>query len=72
MGEKVGEKLTPNQTLIIELIKENNRITIAKLSKAVGIANKNIENNLKTLKEKGLIKRVGPAKGGYWEVCSEK
>jgi len=38
------------------------------LSKKVGIATKNIENNLAKLKQGGLLKRIGPARGGYWEV----
>jgi len=38
------------------------------LSKKVGIATKNIENNLAKLKQRGLLKRIGPARGGYWEV----
>ena len=27
-----------------------------------------IENNVTKLKERGLIKRIGPAKGGHWEI----
>ena len=68
MGEEVGEKLTENQELIIKFIKANNRISIRELSVKVDIAEKNIENNLAKLKEKGLIKRIGPDKGGHWEV----
>ena len=64
----MGEKLTENQELIIKFIKANNRISIRELSVKVDIAEKNIENNLAKLKEKGLIKRIGPDKGGHWEV----
>jgi ATP-dependent DNA helicase RecG len=73
VGDKVGDKvgdmnLTENRKLIIEAMKNNKSITIKELSHIVGIAEKNIENNIKVLKEAGLIKRVGPTKGGYWEV----
>ncbi len=27
-----------------------------------------VKYNLKVLQEKGVLKRVGPAKGGYWEI----
>ena len=26
--------------------------------------------NLKVLQQKGIIKRIGPANGGYWKVAS--
>lgn len=70
VGEKVGEKLTINQKKIIELIKNKQHITISEMAKIVGIAEKNIEYNLKKLKEINFLKRVGPAKGGYWEIIS--
>lgn len=34
----------------------------------MGITEKNIRNNIAKLKDINIIKRVGPAKGGYWEV----
>jgi ATP-dependent DNA helicase RecG len=72
VGEKVGEKpLTENRQQIIEAIRENKNITIKELSEIVGIAEKNIENNLKVLKSQGIIERIGPAKGGYWQIISE-
>jgi ATP-dependent DNA helicase RecG len=71
VGEKVGEKLSENQRKIIESIKENSTISIVDLAKNIGIAEKNIEENLKKLKDKGIIKRVGPAKGGYWEIIEK-
>jgi len=30
-----------------------------------------IKYHLKALQEKGIIKRIGPDKGGYWKVLSE-
>ena len=68
VGEKVGEKLSENQKQIIQFLKENKFISIKDLSINVGIAEKNIENNLAKLKEKGLLRRVGADKGGYWEI----
>ncbi len=68
VGEKVGEKISDNQRKILKLINEDRNITIRILSQKVNIAEKNIQNNLKKLKEKGFILRVGAAKGGYWKV----
>ncbi len=60
--------LTTNQVLIIKSVLENREITQQLLSEIVGISQKNIRNNMKKLKEKGVLKRIGPKKGGYWEV----
>jgi len=32
------------------------------------MSKKNVKENLRKIKEKNLLKRIGPAKGGYWEV----
>ena len=72
VGERVGEKLTENQEKIIHLISLNKWISIKELSEEVGIAEKNIENNLSKLKIKGLLKRMGPDKGGHWEILEKR
>lgn len=38
------------------------------LSDSVGISIRKTEENLRKLREKNLLKRIGPARGGYWEV----
>jgi len=66
--QKDLEKLNANQRKIITEIRKNQYITQKELSKIVGINEKNIRNNIKKLKDLGIIKRVGPDKGGHWEV----
>jgi len=68
----VGERLTKNQLQIISLIKKDKNVTTKEMSKAIGIAKKNIENNIKKLKEKGYVERVGAAKGGYWSIINNE
>lgn len=68
LGEKLGEKLTPNQLEIVKEMTANNRITFKELSNLLHISEVSIHNNVSTLRKKGIVKRVGPAKGGYWEV----
>ena len=38
------------------------------LAEIVGISERKIEQNIATLKKLGRLKRIGPAKGGHWEV----
>jgi len=39
-----------------------------KLSDRIGISPRNIRKNMDVLKSKGLLKRIGPQKGGRWKV----
>ena len=67
-SSKLGDKLGDNQLQIIESIKMNPYISLSQLSTIVGISQTAIENNISKLKDLGFIKRIGPAKGGHWEV----
>lgn len=53
---------------ILNLIKENPKITMQEMAKEIGISEKGIEWNIDRLKEKGVIERKGPKRGGYWEI----
>ena len=56
----------------IELIKNNPSISKKEMSKTIGIRPSSIDKNITTLKEKGYLKRVGPAKGGHWEIINKQ
>jgi len=60
--------LGKNEYRILYEISENSFITINELSGKIGIGTTAIEKNLDKLKKKGIIARVGPAKGGYWQI----
>jgi ATP-dependent DNA helicase RecG len=66
--EKFGEKFGENELKVIALLKQNSKITVLELAGKVGITTRGIEKILQRLKEKGVIKRIGSAKGGHWEV----
>lgn len=58
----------PFQGQLLSLIKDNPRITYDELAMQTRRNRKTVQRHLQTLKEKGLLRRVGPAKGGLWEV----
>ncbi len=60
-SEKSSEK-------ILRLLKENNNISAQELAELIGISSRAVEKHLAKLKELNRIKRVGPDKGGHWEV----
>jgi ATP-dependent DNA helicase RecG len=54
---------------ILDLIRENPYISRREIADNLGnITADGIKYNLSKLKREGLIKRVGPDKGGYWEI----
>ncbi len=66
--EREVEKLTENQKMILDLIKNDPYISKIEMSNAIGIRVSSIDKNITTLKEKGYLRRVGHAKGGHWEL----
>jgi len=68
LGEKLGEKLGENRQRILDAMRAEPTISIVAMAQHLGVSGTAIENNIRWLKAHGLIRRVGPAKGGYWEV----
>lgn len=68
LGEKLGEKLGETERRILRIIHRNRRVSIRELAQTIDISKTAVDKNLKKLKNKGILRRVGPDKGGYWEV----
>lgn len=66
--ESVVESSEKSEKKIIDLIKKNPHITQQELAKVTGLSKRGVEKNISILKANGIIKRVGPNKGGYWEI----
>lgn len=56
------------QETIINLIKKNPGITQVEMAKALDLTRDGISYNIKALKEKGIIERVGSTKKGIWKI----
>lgn len=69
--EKGVEKLSANENLIYTLIRNNPYISKIEMMSHGKLTKKTVEYNLEKLKKKGVLKRVGPDKGGYWEVVKK-
>ena len=66
-SEKVSEKTSEK---IIHALDHNHTMTIAELAKTLGLSTRSIERNLQKLQKEGRLRRIGPARGGYWEVVT--
>lgn len=53
---------------ILHAISINKSVSIVELSKLIKISEKTISRDINKLKELKRIKRVGPLKGGFWEI----
>ena len=74
-SEKIGTtdlkepiNLTETQIKIIEALKKFPEYTAVDLSESVGISRRNIEANIKKLKDLGILVREGSRKDGFWNV----
>ncbi|MBN2531781.1 MAG: hypothetical protein JXB88_02755 [Spirochaetales bacterium] len=67
--QKTTRKLTENQKKILAFLEKNPSAGREKIAEQIeGITADGVKYNLKQLQEYGLLKRIGSAKGGYWEV----
>jgi len=66
-------RLTVGKTVgkILKAIKNNPKITREDLSKETGLSIRGVEWNLAKLKEDGKILRIGPGKGGHWQIINK-
>ncbi len=53
---------------ILELMRGDASITTEQLGGVLGITKRAVLKQVEKLKEQGRLRRVGPAKGGHWEV----
>lgn len=67
VGENVGEK----DKWLLSLITKNDVAKAKDYAVIMGVNQRTVERQLAKLKDKGLIKRVGPDKGGHWEVIKK-
>jgi predicted HTH transcriptional regulator len=72
VAEKVAEKLSETEERIIALIRSNAHITQKMLSDAIGLTRQYIGRCMDSLQSRNIIRRIGPDKGGYWEVTGQK
>ena len=60
--------MNPTDSRVVELILESANITVAKIVAKLGLSREGVRKSIKRLKLAGIIRRIGPDKGGHWEV----
>ena len=64
----VGINVGINEQKVLELLRKNNQITAKEIAGLLGISLRHSERPITSLKQKGMIQRVGSNKNGYWEI----
>ena len=68
VGKKVGESLSAKQQEIPNLVRDDPRISAKRIASKIGISTRKTEDHLRKLQIGGFLRRVGPRRGGHWEV----
>jgi len=74
--QRDGTKSTVQSTVktpdrILALIAENPSTTVEEVAQSLDLSKSGVEKQLSKLKSAKRIRRIGPAKGGHWEVLAE-
>ena len=71
-GQKTGkvDRKSGQKTCeaIVTLVSENPQITTTQMAALLGINRSAISKHLKRMQAEGVVRRIGPDKGGHWEV----
>jgi ATP-dependent DNA helicase RecG len=65
---KDAQKLTLKQRSLVILLKHNPAISRKDISNKIGINESAVQKRLNTLKKKGILRRIGPDRGGHWKT----
>ncbi len=68
MARKGGQKITSKQLTVLNIIHSNPSISRNELANKLDINVSAVRKHIDALRKKKLLKRVGPDKGGHWEV----
>ncbi len=68
MSEKTAKSSEKTSEKILAAISHDGSLTIPALSTLIGVTERSIERNIRELQHEGRLRRIGPAKGGHWEV----
>lgn len=69
-GQKVA-KLAERQRKMLDLIKENPRMSANEMSEVLSVTQRTIERDLAAMQKQGIIIREGNVKSGRWVILQK-
>jgi predicted HTH transcriptional regulator len=67
-GKKAGKRVGEKSLAVVALMRQNSVISIREIAKRLGKSERNIEQQIRKLRIDKIIARVGPPRGGHWEI----
>ena len=67
-SQKTSLSLQKSLQKTLSLIADNPYITSQQIADKIGITRVGVAKQLKKLQEHGILRRIGPDKGGHWEI----
>jgi predicted HTH transcriptional regulator len=71
-GKTLGKTLGKTPLQILKILSDQPILTISEIAKMIKKSDSATERAIRKLREADLIKRIGPAKGGYWKIIRKK
>ena len=69
--DKASVKINKSALIILEMVYQNQYVTIPDMAKKLGITERGVEKNIQKLKENNLLIRKEGERSGYWELLTD-
>jgi len=68
---RVNDRVTDREKKLLSLLMDDPGHTVQELADQMSVSRKSVSGYLKSLKDKGIIERIGSARRGYWKINAE-
>ncbi len=66
----VSQNSLDKDQAILNAMHQNSKVTAAEIAIQLGISSRAVEKRIRAMRENGIIRRIGPDKGGFWEITN--
>lgn len=67
----LGERLGETDRMVLQLIRSDSQTSTRTLALEIGVSTTTVDKTLSKLKKQGILRRIGPARGGHWEILED-
>lgn len=68
VNDRVNVHVNDRENILLNFLAQDPGYTVTQLATMMNVSRKTIAGYLKTLKEKGVIERIGTTRTGYWKI----
>jgi len=68
MHVQYADTVKPGNDTVFSLIQQDKNITAIEISERLNLSLSTVKRKIKSLKEQGIIERIGSDKTGYWKI----